>query len=91
MVKAKGKYTTLLEISRIPSPTGQFEVVFTIVATDDGEKFLSISKMAGTRPFTGMLVPLEVEAMKTLAETFGNIHEALLVMGNANDAVEVAI
>jgi hypothetical protein len=73
------KFTTLLEIARIPSATGQFDIVFDLVATDDRERFIGISKRDAKtdRAVTGMNVPLE--GMETLAEIFNNIVEGMKV------------
>ena len=74
--KPKSEWTEIIEVCSIPSPKGDFQIKFRIMAGDDGSKFVFISKMRGDT-FIGGGVSFKLEDIGIAREAFDAIHDAV--------------
>ena len=80
MTKTKSKssfYTELLEIAKVPSPTGSLNIYFCLVGSEDGSKFLAITKRD---KYTNRIISamhMDIKEIPVIAEVFNNISKAM--------------
>jgi hypothetical protein len=74
--KPKSEWVELIEVCSIPSPKGDFQIKFRIMASEDGEKFVFISKMRGDT-FIGGGVSFKLEDIHIAREAFDAMHDAV--------------
>jgi hypothetical protein len=70
------EWTELIEVVSVPSPMGDLDIKFRIMATDEGKRFLDIARMRGTYRLPGGIT-VALDEISTVREAFDAIDDAI--------------